>query len=345
MTDYYVDGAVGDDANAGTSEGAGNAWATIGRAQSAPVAINDRIFVKASATYSETLTFTSTTYTGNNQNNPVFLIGYADTPGDNGQVIWEPETTGACLLLASASGYLFKNFIFQNSNTTAVGSNGSTTVSTVIFINCVFRNNAGYGVAFGFSGNTTRFVKCEIYGNNRDGLFSLGMQGEGLKVYDNCASDSSTDEECFITGIMYRSFISSLPGLVQTTPATMDFQGTNSGLQACTFFGNGGDPANSNVRVATTLGQSFTYDCVLRGGETYGLVLQSSGEWDQVYYGHNVIYDYGSAAYNIANPFPQIGAIFDQDTYVNPGISPTTGYVQSEGAAANTLGIMPGGYT
>jgi hypothetical protein len=32
MTTYYVDTAVGNDGNAGTSEGAGNAWATIDKA-------------------------------------------------------------------------------------------------------------------------------------------------------------------------------------------------------------------------------------------------------------------------------------------------------------------------
>ena len=32
MTIYYVDGVVGDDTNAGTSEGSGSAWATIDKA-------------------------------------------------------------------------------------------------------------------------------------------------------------------------------------------------------------------------------------------------------------------------------------------------------------------------
>ena len=52
-TTWYVDGAVGNDSNAGTSPGAGNAWATIGKATSTAAA-GDTVNVKASATYTLT---------------------------------------------------------------------------------------------------------------------------------------------------------------------------------------------------------------------------------------------------------------------------------------------------
>ena len=37
MTVYYVDPVDGDDGNAGTSEGSGNAWQTLGQAASTAV--------------------------------------------------------------------------------------------------------------------------------------------------------------------------------------------------------------------------------------------------------------------------------------------------------------------
>jgi len=60
MATYYVDTAVGDDGNLGTSEGAGNAWATIQHAVD-NVAADDKVWVKASGTYSEALDATGAT--------------------------------------------------------------------------------------------------------------------------------------------------------------------------------------------------------------------------------------------------------------------------------------------
>ena len=53
MTDYYVDTAVGNDANSGLAEGAGNAWATIGKALTAgsPVVSLDRVYVKLQSVF------------------------------------------------------------------------------------------------------------------------------------------------------------------------------------------------------------------------------------------------------------------------------------------------------
>ena len=51
MTTYYVDVAVGNDGNAGTSEGAGNAWASIGKAMQT-VASADLVHIMGTGTYS-----------------------------------------------------------------------------------------------------------------------------------------------------------------------------------------------------------------------------------------------------------------------------------------------------
>ena len=100
MTTYYVDGAVGNDGNAGTSEGAGNAWATIDHAMNT-VAAGDKVFVKATGTYSETPVMD----TVGASNNPITFEGYTTTPGDNGKVTVDaiglqgkPRVTGAQLI-------------------------------------------------------------------------------------------------------------------------------------------------------------------------------------------------------------------------------------------------------
>ncbi len=73
MATYYVDGDVGNDSNAGTSEGAGNAWATLGKLCTTATSGADRGYVKASAPYA--LTSTLTPPTG------LRIEGYMTTPG------------------------------------------------------------------------------------------------------------------------------------------------------------------------------------------------------------------------------------------------------------------------
>ncbi len=81
MATYYVDGAVGNDGNAGTSQGSGNAWATISHAL-ATITDGDLVYVKASATYG---TATGFSYTSADFTKLTRLIGYTSSPGDNGQ--------------------------------------------------------------------------------------------------------------------------------------------------------------------------------------------------------------------------------------------------------------------
>ena len=83
MATYYVDTAVGDDANAGTSEGAGNAWATIDKAMNT-VAAGDKVWVKASGTYDEN----GNIDTAGSLLSPIEFEGYSSTTGDNGKVTW-----------------------------------------------------------------------------------------------------------------------------------------------------------------------------------------------------------------------------------------------------------------
>lgn len=112
MATYYVDGAVGSDSNAGTSPGAGNAFATIGKAESVVVA-GDTVNVKSSASYSIsskiTLNASSVAYTG-----------YQTTPGDNGTPpIITSITSGLTLFEMNLKQYRrFQNIQFTHTGAT-----------------------------------------------------------------------------------------------------------------------------------------------------------------------------------------------------------------------------------
>ena len=110
MTTYYGDGAVGNDANAGTSEGAGNAWATIDKAMNT-VAAGDTVYIKASATYDETANID----TAGTQGSPISFIGYSSTITDEGKVTWTKSSSGSCLTdTPSSTYYHFRNIKFNN---------------------------------------------------------------------------------------------------------------------------------------------------------------------------------------------------------------------------------------
>ena len=141
MTTYYVDGAVGDDGNAGTAEGAGNAWATIGQALSTVIA-GDEVWIKASATYSETAAVS----TAGSVASPISLRGYSSTPGDNGKITWDGTGQTTCLSDSGTSlRYLYyENIKFENANTYGIYM---LQADALVFINCEFNNNGGDGNA------------------------------------------------------------------------------------------------------------------------------------------------------------------------------------------------------
>lgn len=163
MATYYVDGAVGNDANAGTSEGAGNAWATIDKAMNT-VAAGDKVWVKASATYSEMATMDTAGAAGS----PITFEGYTSTVGDNGRVT--VDGTGRNNGFVSALGgvsayYVFRNFIVQNCDVTGFAM--GTATDYVTFINCRANNNGGWGFQIDNSG---LWMLCDVYSNTSGGI-------------------------------------------------------------------------------------------------------------------------------------------------------------------------------
>lgn len=167
MTIYYVDGAVGNDANAGTSEGAGNAWATIQYAMDT-VASGDHVYVKGSADYAEDVTVNGTSCSGTLANRSTTFEGYTSVPGDGGYATLTPTSFG--FYTTNPCGHLFvKNFIIDGAGNYAIGS---TPRSYCGADNVVVRN-CGNGIIFGTYSCIANCVGYNITGNGNQ-VFRVG---------------------------------------------------------------------------------------------------------------------------------------------------------------------------
>jgi hypothetical protein len=174
MTDYYVDGAVGDNGNLGTSEGAGNAWATIDYALSQAVG-GDTIYVKASASYPG---FTSPAF-GTNAS-PIRVIGYSSTINDGGQVTVDGGGGALGFFNSASNAYI----MIYNIRVTGVSSNpGFSASSNIYYQNCQ-ADNCQLGFSPGSSNNI--ILNCVAYNNTFEG-FKIGQSGwiHGCIGYNN----------------------------------------------------------------------------------------------------------------------------------------------------------------
>lgn len=158
MTVYYVDGAVGNDANAGTSEGSGNAWATIQKAADT-VAAGDTVYVKATGTYSEDVSIA----TAGTSSAFIIWIGYTSSTADEGKVTISATTNAVTNLVYPYQSW--RNFIFTGGS--SHGFNGGSLIDQHTFYNCDFTNNGGSGIA---GDNTFLFVNCTFTNNTLNGI-------------------------------------------------------------------------------------------------------------------------------------------------------------------------------
>lgn len=181
MATYFVDKAVGADVNAGTSEGAGNAWETIDKAMNT-VAAGDKVWIKASADY---LTL-STIDTAGTATAPIVYEGYTTTTGDGGKCTIDGTdntlTSGIVNGLGSTGLFcLFKNILVRDM--TGVGFDMGAGDATM-FKNC----EATICDDFGFSGdNNIMFEECSSHGNTSGGGFRADLDAffVGCRSYDN----------------------------------------------------------------------------------------------------------------------------------------------------------------
>jgi hypothetical protein len=176
MTTYYVDGAVGSDANAGTSEGAGNAWATIQKALDT-VAAGDVVNIKASATYSESLNIV----TAGGTTNEIVLEGYTATVGDDGRATISGGTNNLTSTPTGSIGYVFKNLRFTAATSHAISMG---TKDYMTFLNCSIDNSGGRGAIVD---QGCYFISCDVFNNATDGLYlnNYSCVAVGCKIYGN----------------------------------------------------------------------------------------------------------------------------------------------------------------
>lgn len=179
MATYYVDGAVGSDSNAGTSAGAGNAWATLGKFQTSGAA-GDTCYVKASATYTLTGTFTPPAG-GLPNGTPTRVIGYTATPGDGGRPL--VDTASALSPMVAIGGNCWVINFELDGTDTAVGGvlmgNRNAQVQ-----NCLVRRCTTYGISGAAGGNS--ILGCEVTDLKAGATAGIvGSQIVGCWVHDS----------------------------------------------------------------------------------------------------------------------------------------------------------------
>lgn len=165
MATYYVDGAVGNDGNLGTSEGAGNAWATVQKAVNT-VALGDVVYIKNSVSYSEDISMT----TIGNSANPIVFVGYTSTPGDHGMVTLTPTSTGWVHSATSNTYLVFMNISIDGASGTGWSFSGA---DSTLWINCEGINNGGAGW---ITDNSAFLLFCTA-ANNGDNGADLDFNG------------------------------------------------------------------------------------------------------------------------------------------------------------------------
>jgi hypothetical protein len=254
VSTYYVDGADGDDGNAGTSEGSGNAWATIDKAMNT-VAAGDIVFVKSSATYTELVTIDTVGTT----TAPILFIGYTTTADrtDRGKVTIDAESSRAnCIVstLTSNTFYVFENFILKNAT-----GNGYSAINAdqMTFRNCEFNDNGGNGLV---SDNGLMVESCIFSGNASDGIDC----DANAQIYGSRFLSNGTNGVTLITGVVWGcTFFDS-------GSAAITFLGSNTAINAvinCTIDGNS-KTSTTGIRFGTSFWGPYAainniiYDCI-----------------------------------------------------------------------------------
>lgn len=177
---YYIDKAVGNDANTGLSEGAGNAFETIDKYYQI-CAAGEIGYAKASATYTERATaVTAGTITA-----PVFLIGYTSVITDNGQITIDGTGSNSYGLANNNTSHYQIIGNVKVINSTGQGFQYGAT-DNCLFVNCVADNCAGIG----FQGdNALKFIKCTSSNN------SGGFSADSKTLFFGCITHGNSGRE------------------------------------------------------------------------------------------------------------------------------------------------------
>ena len=244
MATYYVDGAVGNDSNAGTSEGAGNAWATIQQAADT-VAAGDTVYIKASATYNEQVTLT----TVGGFATPITWEGYSSTTGDGGvATISGGGTRTSCVTGVSKSYQRWKNIKLDSAASS--GYNDSA-ADHVTFINCTFSNNGYIGAVLDLY---CQFYYCTLEGNGNSGSVT-----DGRNVYVCCISRNNGND-----GI-YGASVATYNCLCHGNTNSQIHLGTYGYAFNCTVDGEGG-ATTDGINSSSTYQQMVAVNIIIDAG-------------------------------------------------------------------------------
>jgi hypothetical protein len=264
MPNYYVDGAAGNDANAGTAPGAGNAWATLSKAASVAAAA-DTLHVKGSATYDITagLVFNGGSSVPNN--NPLSVVGYTTTPGDGGKptIRATASITGA-MIASSNANVRFFNLLLNGNGLAARGMDLGSRGGFAYRVEVTACTSRGITTSFAVA------YQCRVYGmsSGAEGAFRSG----GGVCYECVAHDTPCRGFSFSDINNGGDMIGCIAA--RCTGAAIDGFNLNSALDTtsvhqCTAYGNG-----RHGIICTAIYQALSLrNSVMVNNGGYGLAL------------------------------------------------------------------------
>lgn len=325
MTDYYVDNVTGNDGNAGTSEGAGNAWATIQYGLDT-IANGDTLYVKAAATYTEVGISTSAVGTFSA---PRHVVGYTSTITDEGKVTVTPAS-GYCIQFTGAGTYTtLHNFKFNGGASAGFYTAASDNFQ---FYNCEFSNNSGDGM---FGDNTNLFINCEATGNTGDGI---DCDNDGMLI--GCIVASNTIYGSITnTGYYYKSLFYGVAAgrwhVEDTNPEV---------IISCTFDGENQTSNADCIKIGTST--RVLVDNIIYDGGRYGVQWNSTGSnQGAIVIAYNLVNSNGTSDYENVGGYGFTNGYHDVTTapaFTNEG---SDDYTLGGASPAIDAGVTPGGVT
>jgi len=327
----------------------GGALATISQAITAKVQGND-IWVKASGSYTVTVTQNLVAGDGGTGNNLTRFIGYTTTRGDNGKVTWTTATNSIALItFAQANNFLFQNFIF--SSTAGTRGNGFTAGTTQIdgnlqLVNCVFD---GFNIALNgpFVGTycwaPLVMIGCEVKNCIAQGILNgYNVVMEGCFIHDNAGDGLATAN----TGDAQQSMsISRTVFYKNGGKGIQDNSGAGNNnflfMENVAFVQNTSDGWSQNNGAATC---NIVINCIFDQNGGFGF---SVGSWKAVYQRNNAFFSNASGKYSGGGPVPAGEVVLTGSPFTNPAtgdfsLNNTAGAGAACKAAAYP-GAIPGG--
>lgn len=269
MANRYVDSTLGNDGNAGTSPGSGNAWQTIAYAIT-NMGAGNTLHVKNAATYTITAALIPSLGTAGT---PTIIQGYNSTPGDLDSV--NDFANFPTIQVSSGSPHIFtlnnsyvhiRNLILDQNNLGARCINGQSNYHEIENVKCL--KFTGHAVLFQGSSNRARRVwvtqgkaasTVGFYTDASGNTFELCWASDNpCPGYQNAGAAGTLFERCIAdtnTGSSSDGFIDS---------------GTNGAKYVhCIAYANGRD----GIRFSggNSADYASVYGCILSQNSAYGL--------------------------------------------------------------------------